>query len=281
MTDVNVFMGAEQEPEMITGLPFEKYKSIPALNPSLIKVGLKSMKHLRYAMDHPRPSTDALTLGSACHTAVFEAHELDSRFLIFDGRKDKRTAAYKEVLAKADNEDRLVISSSDMQVAVEMGLAVASDPIVKPLIAAGQAEVSLTTVEKGLAVKGRLDWVMPQGFCDLKTCRDIEAHKFGGAFYQYGYDVSLGLYQRWLSSIRGQDEPCYVLCVEKAPPYDVTVVPVPQPVLDQGVSKGIEVLRRYKKSVETGVWPGVANNDHYWLHTPNWAMDETEIDWGN
>jgi len=261
------------------GLPFALYLAIEALNPSLIKVAcIKSMKHLRHAMDHPRPPTDALTIGSACHTAVFEPDELDNRFLVFDGRRDKRTAAYKEVLEEAEATGKLIIKSADLQMAADMGLAVASDPLVKPIIKAGQAEATLTTEEHGLPCKGRLDWIMEgAGFADLKTARNITAFSFGSDFYKFRYDVSLGLYQRWLMRLRGQVEPCLVLCVEKEQPYDVAVVPVPQAVLDRGAENGLKVIARYKQCLATGVWPGIANGEEYPLHIPGWVIDEDEI----
>lgn len=262
------------------GLPFADYLAIKAINPSLIKVGChKSMKHLRYAMDHPQPSTDAMTIGTACHTAVFEPDELDNRFLVYDGKRDKRIAAYKEVMEEAEATGKLVIKRAEVQGAVDMGLAVASDPLVKPLIKAGQAEVTLTTEEYEVPCKGRLDWVVEGvGFCDLKTCRDATAFAFGRAFYKYGYDVSLGLYQRWLMRLRGQYEPSLVLCVENTPPYDVAVVPVPQSVLDQGADKGLKVIARYKRCLAEDVWPGVANGEEYYLHIPGWAIAEAEGD---
>ena len=139
------------------------------------------------------------------------------------------------------------------------------------------------TEESRTKCKGRLDWVRSDaGFCDLKTCRDITAFAFGAAFYRYSYDISLGLYHRWLSRLRGQTEPCWVLCVENEEPYDVAVVPVPQAVLDQGVEKSLRIIERYEKCAETGVWPGVANGAEYWMHVPHWAMDEdAELNWNN
>lgn len=269
--------------QVLEGLPFADYLAIDALNPSLIKVGCKSMKHLRYAQEHSTPSTDAMTLGSACHTAVFEGDELPNRYLVFDGRRDKRTLAYQEALAWAEESGRQIIRSAELQVAADMGLAVASDPVVQPLIRAGKAEVSLVTEEEGLPVKGRLDWIISgHGFCDLKTCRDISAFAFGHAFYKYGYDVSLGLYQRWLSRMRNQPEPCHLLCVEKEPPYDVAVVPVPQAVLDEGVTKALRVIRQYQRCLETDDWPGIAGGQDYALHVPRWVFDASEeMNWGD
>lgn len=267
--------------EVAYNLPFDEYQAIAALNPSLIKIGVKSMKHLRWAMDHPQPSTDAMVIGNACHTAVFEHGELDNRFLVFDGVRNKNHHAYQEVLAEAEETGKLIIRSKDLQEVAEMGLAVATDPVVKPLITAGRAEVSLTTDEADVLCKGRLDWICStQGFCDLKTCRDISAHAFGAAFYRYGYDISLGLYQRWLVRLRNQPEPCFLLCVEKEAPYDVAVVPVPQAVLDQGAEKGLRVIERYKECLESGDWPGIANGEEYYLHVPQWAMaEDDELDW--
>lgn len=266
--------------EMKLKLPFEDYLAIDALNPSLIKVGAKSMKHLRYAMDHPQPSTDAMVLGSMCHTAVFEWQELANRFVVFEGRRDKRTAAYQEILEEAESTGKEIVKPVDLEMAAAMGVAVASDPVVKPLIKSGQAEVSLTTEEDGVPCKGRLDWVCSQsGFCDLKTARDIQAFAFGEAFFRYGYDVQLGLYQRWLSRLRGQSEPCYVLCVEKEPPFDVAVIPVSQSVLDQGVDKALRVIAQYKQCKEADVWPGVAGGEEYFLRVPYWAMENGDVIW--
>ncbi len=284
MRIIDVVQGSEECPSMgiHEGVLFAEYLTINALNPSLIKVGCKkSMKHLRYAIDNPRPATDALTIGSACHTAVFEPAELDNRFLVFDGRRDKRTEAYKEVILEAEAAGKLVIKSADLKMAIKMGLAVATDPVVAPIIKAGQAEVTLITEEHGLTCKGLLDWVREgAGFDDLKTCRDITAFAFGRDFYKYGYDVSLGLYQRWLMRLRGQPEPCSVICVEKEPPYDVAVVPVPQAVLDRGAEKGLKVIESYKRCLATDVWPGIAHGEEYFLHIPGWEMDDADEDNG-
>ena len=265
-------------PELDENMTWEEYRAVQALNPSLLKSGaLKSMKQLQWDRDNPQPPKDAYIFGHAVHTAVFENDQLDRRFLIYDGRRDKKMPAYQDVLALAEGTDREILKTSELEAAAAMGLAVAMDPLVKPIIASGKAEVSVFSEEHGLKCKGRLDWVCTgKGFADLKTCRDIRSFAFGRDFFSYGYDISLGLYQRWLSQIRGQDEPCTVLCVEKSPPYDVAVVPVPQAVLDRGADKGLEIIKKYIECEESGIWPGVADGKEYELHVPYREMDEPD-----
>jgi len=265
--------------DVIPGLSWDDYTAIDALNPSLIKRGLKSMKQFKWGRENPQPTKDAFVFGHAVHTVVFEPHELDHRFLVFDGRRDKRTSAYQDALAQAEETGSEIIKTADLEAAVAIGLAVTTHPKVKPIIASGQAEVTVTAEEYGRPCKGRLDWVCSQpGFADLKTARNIQSFAFGKAFFEYGYDVSLGLYQRWLARIRGQDEPCWVLCVEKEPPYDAAVVLVPQEVLDRGRDKGLRIIERVNECEKTGVWPGVDEGDWYPLHVPYYEMGDDEME---
>ena len=264
-------------PELNPDMSWDDYRAVEALNPSLLKVGQKSMKHLKYARDNPQPPKDAFVFGHAVHTVVFEHHELDNRFIVFDGRRDKRMPAYQDVLALAEGTDREIIKSSELKAAVDMGVAVATDPLVKPIIASGKAEVSLFSEEHGVKVKGRLDWVCSQpGFADLKTCRDIRPFAFGSDFYGYGYQISLGLYQRWLSRIRGQEEPCSVIAVEKQAPYDVIVYDIPQAVLDRGAEQGLAIIQRYIECEKSGEWPGVADGRPGEFHVPYRVMEELD-----
>jgi len=264
-------------PELNPDMSWDDYRAVEALNPSLLKVGQKSMKHLKYARDNPQPPKDAFVFGHAVHTVVFEHHELDNRFIVFDGRRDKRMPAYQDVLIQAEETGCEILKSAELKAAVEMGLAVATDPLVKPIIAAGKAEVSVFSEEYGQPTKGRLDWVCSSpGFADLKTCRDIRPFAFCSDCFRYSYDISLGLYQRWLSQIRGQEEPCSIIAVEKTPPYDCVVYDIPQAVLDRGAERGLAIIEKYIECEKSGEWPGVADRRPGEFHVPYREMDEPD-----
>ncbi len=268
--------------KLFDDLQWEIYKAAPRMNPSTLKVGcLQSMKHMRYLIDHGRPDKPAFVLGRACHCAVFESAELDNRYVIYDGRRDIRTKVYAELVEQCEADGTEILKTGELDKAVNMGLSVATDPIVQPYIQAGKAEITLFVEEGETQCKGRLDWVCRDvGFVDLKTSKNISAHSFGRDFFAYGYDISLGLYQRWLSRIRNQPEPCTVFAVEKEPPYDVAVITIPQAVLDAGAQKGLRVLDRYRECMDSGVWPGIANGEEFTLQVPGWVMsEEDDIDW--
>jgi hypothetical protein len=113
-----------------------------------------------------------------------------------------------------------------------------------------------------------------QYLVDLKTCKNITAKEFGRDFYRYHYDCKLGLYQRWMQKITKRPWAVKIICLEKQPPWDTAVVPIPDAVLDRGVSKMLKLIPQLRDCIYTGNWPGVANGGEYYLDTPTWEMDE-------
>ncbi len=265
----------------LCAMPWDEYLAYPALNPSTIVHGRKSMLHLKHAWDNRGDDSDAMLFGRAQHCLLFEPREFERRYRPWEGRRAGN--AYEEFCAEAYAEGAEVIKATgeySQESAIEATHGFLAHPLIQRMIAAGKAEQSILCVENGMQCKGRLDWISASEHCisDLKTARDITARAFGRAFYTFGYDIKLGLYKRWLDAVTKDTWPVNVICLESKAPYDVAVVPVPDAVLESGVKRGMAIITRVKQCMERNEWPGVAGHELYPLDVPAWEMEDGDND---
>ncbi len=263
----------------LLAMPWAEYLAYPALNPSTIVVGRKSMRHLRQSWEGDDEDSDAKLWGRAMHCLLYEPREFPGRYRPWDGRRAGN--AFAEFEAEAIASGAEVIRRSGKLSFDEALLAAESflqHALVCQIIKAGKWEQTVFAVECGLQCKGRIDGISTAAHCisDLKTSNDISARKFGKTFACFGYHIRLGLYQRWLAGIIGEYLPVQVICLESKRPYDVAVVPVPQPVLDSGTEKGLKIIGRVAECIEKDEWPGICSNEPYPLDFPVYEMDDGE-----
>lgn len=254
---------------------WDDYRILSFLNPSVIVNGCKSMRHLWHAWHHPREDTPDLLWGRAVHCLCFEPRHFAQRYACWGGRRQGKE--YQQFCQ--DHQGKDVLTKAQWLGAQDAALSFVNDAQVIPRIAKGRTEVSVFAVEYGMQCKGRIDWISTDlKILDLKTTKNILAAPFGRDFYKYHYDIKLGLYQRWVEIATEHRYPVEVACLEKEPPYDVALIPVPDAVLTYGAEKGLKILREVRKCLETGVWPGVAGGAEYFLETPVWEMEDVELE---
>jgi hypothetical protein len=183
---------------------------------------------------------------------------------------------YDQLVQRAKAVGAEILTQARYDNALKAANRFVSDPKIQALVSAGKAEVTLFEVEGNIQCRGRVDWVSSseRKLVDLKTCKDISSRKFGRDFYAYGYDIKLGLYQRWLNSLTRCHWPVEVICLENSPPFDVALVPIPDAVLDRGVQKALDIIRRVELCIKADSWPGVSGGQDYPLYTPQWEMDD-------
>lgn len=275
--------------QIIESMPYEDYDAIEAWRPSVIVEGAKSMLDVWHARwgEREEKESESLLFGNAVHVAAFESSEFESRVEEADG---KRTPKKKE---EAKERRVILLKPGNKQFSFNSAVAAAKrifdyQPLKPFLTAGGPREVALRTEECGLPVKCRLDFLSNYpGIVDLKSARNITERAFSRAFYDYAYDVKLGLYQRWAKRLLDRKElPVYVLLVGNSAPFDVTMItrvggvpiPLPQAVLDRGADKGLRWLEQIAKCLERGDWPGIDGVPDWTLQTPVWEMiEESEL----
>lgn len=275
--------------EIIYDLEWDDYCDLPAMNPSTLVHGLKpsgSMKHLKYCWDHAGgPVSDKapagpLVWGRALHCLLFEPQLFPVKYQCWDGRRAGNE--YKAYARDAAESGAEVLNTAQYESVLAAGRSFADCAELRPLIASGRAEVTILTVEDGVQMRHRLDWIngTPTLIVDLKSTRSLQPRLFSADFYRFFYDVKLGLYQRAIEQVTGIRYPVKVIVLEKKPPFDVAIMPVDDAVLERGARKGMEVLAKLKECIATDTWPGIGSED-YVLQTPEWEMDEEATDYSD
>lgn len=275
--------------EVVEKIVWDDYLKLAGLNPSTIVQAVRgreddgelilSMKALKYGWDNPGQDTDDLRWGRALHCLLYERNDFERRYARWHDGKDRKGSAYADF--QLDNWGKEILTAKQWDAALEAAQAFVSEPLVQEIIAEGQSEVTVFRVVDGIQCRGRLDFVRSRDLglliSDLKTARSIAPRQFGSAFYTYHYDIKLGLYREWFSALQDELVPVTVVAQEKTPPYEVSVIPIPDAVLDYGAEKGRKIIKRVRRCIETGSWPGQFGNGEGYLHTPHYEMEDVEL----
>lgn len=263
--------------ELVEELPWRQYlDSAVGMNPSTIAYGMKSMLHLKSAWENPPDDSDDMLWGRAAHCLLFEPRDFANRYRPYAGRR--QGGAWDDFAAECWEKNIEPMTQKAWDSVQEAALSFVRDARVQEIIAAGKGEVTLFWPEGGIQCRGRVDWISTSADClvDLKTTKNIEFRAFGKDFYLYKYDLKMGLYQRWLSKLTKRPWPVKIICLEKTKPYDVSVLPIPDAVLERGCKKGLDILERLENCIRANDWPGVACGEEGYLDTPTWEMDDDE-----
>jgi exodeoxyribonuclease VIII len=263
--------------EIRPGVPFADYLDISALNPSTLCHGLKSMRHLLHVWNGGSSDSKSKQWGRAIHCMLFEPREFEKRYVKCNLVRNP-AHSLPGVSGGSSGKEPLTVKEYDS--AITAAESFLESPEVVDLIDAGVAEVTLLTVENEMQCKGRVDWLRTSHkmIVDLKSVRNIEARRASRDFYNYHYDVKLGLYQRWARKLTGDEWPVKIIWIENQEPYDVAVMPIDNAVLDRGARKGLGVIDRVKECVAADQWPGVAGDD-FLLYVPSYEMDDEDVDY--
>jgi len=273
----------EPREEIVERMGWPEYNAYPAMRCSALKQGTKSMKHVRSAVMTPREDTDAMAWGRLVHCLLTEPKAVTEQWVPCDcgGRGTKKCArAMEEAGGKEVIRETGALSLESALIACDAWL---SEPTIQSLLLRAKPEVSGFIGEFGVQCKFRADAVKENRLIDFKTTREIEMEKFERQFIRLGYDIQLGLYERWLRRLLGYKAPMevHVVCLENQPPFDVADRMVPEPVREFGERRGLRLLEQVRRCMDADHWPGVGDGA---VCVPEWAMDEGEddgIDWGD
>lgn len=274
------------EPGLYDEIPEARYHADDALAPTLgrslsasgAKVLLRNPARFHYEREHPKPSTDAMDLGSVAHHLILKR---GGDLLIVDAYDWKAPANQK---ARKDARARGVvcIHRGEFLAAVRMARAVLNhewsldgEPVGKlgaTLFAKGKPEVSLywTDEPTGVTCRGRIDWLHPGAIVDVKTARDASPYGFAKACADYGYRESAAHYTNGVEALTGKRLPFWLVVVETAAPHMVAMYRFDERDLAYGDEQMRAALDTFAHCESTGEWPGYPN-DIQTLEMPRWA----------
>lgn len=265
---------------------FEDYQKIPALRSGVIKDGLfydadkqpvVSPLHIRAAYEQvDEKSTDSMDFGAALHCLLLEPQEFTERYAFFEGRRDPRTKAYQDFIE--ENQGKKVLKPASWQWCLQAAQILCEDPVVKPYIESGRAEVTGTTVVDTVPCKVRFDWLSESKdrIVDVKTAQDVGPDAFWRAWRRYGYGLQLALYQHVYELITDRYVPVVVVAIENHPPFCPVVYEVPEALLSRDLFIVQRVIERVRQCLEDARWPSFATTEQP-LAVPDSEMEEVDV----
>lgn len=254
-----------QKNVLIPDLPFEAYSKVDALNASLIKKIHKSPAHAKAYLDKLETEdedSEALLFGSAFHAALLEPQRF-KEFLKVSPKADRRTTAGKAIAAEFEAsliEGDIVVKESWLEQITGMLLSIKNHPLANPLLTNGVRENCLfwDDPETGVPCKARFDFISHEGIpIDIKTARDAQPDRASREIFSDDrlYWLQAGHY---VSGAKVTNVCCHdsftFIFIEKTPPYALSVKIMEGPDLDASMDHRNRLVRKYKKSMESGIW---------------------------
>lgn len=262
---------------IVSALPMQDYRNVPALNISALKELRRSPLHYRHRLANPKESS-AMKLGTAAHCATLEPDAFVERFVAWTRTTDSGKAAPRNGKAwdafSEQHADRTILTASEYAEALEIADAVRSDPTAMKYIATGDAEVSMSWDLSGRKCKGRVDWITHVDgqpvLVGLKTARNAAHFPFASAAAKLGYHLQWAWYFDGFHAIKGVMPRVVEIVVESDAPYAVVVYDIPDDVIAQGRDEYLELLRTLNECERRNEWPGYALGEQT-LSLPSWV----------
>lgn len=199
---------------------------------------------------------------------------------------DWRTKAAKQERDDAYAAGKTPLLPHDHDQITAMADALRQHPIAGALLRPdrGTPEQSLFWRDpvSGVMLRARLDWLPHPGkgrmiVADYKTTVSAEPSAIEKAIYNFGYHQQADWYLDGVQTLNLADDPAFVFIFqEKTPPYIVTVTELSTDALMWGRTLNRKAIDTYRKCVDTGRWPGYADDDVVLSDLPGWAVKQYE-----
>lgn len=220
----------------------------------------------------------AFSFGKAVHALLFDDQDEISR-LVVSPFESFRTNAAKEWRDEQYANGRTLITEDDMAHIHGIHKALSKEAGCAELLTAGEPEQSMIWKDKetGVWLKSRPDR-LPSDlvFADLKTTKCAKPSLLNTEIVNRGYHMQLALACMGLKELRGEDATdCWLVFVEKTPPYAVGMVRIADDLIDYGQRQCRRAIRKFADCLESGDWPAYTEGP-YTAHGPKWFSDKCE-----
>ena len=266
------------------------------LNWSTLRYLTTSAKLLRWRVEHPQPDTDALKLGRAIHCLLLEPEAVAARWttqgqcaaetkgggrcastgsLYHSGEWYCRVRGHAPEGAGPAPEGVEVITAEGMELARICAEAVRAHGPAAALLSKGAAEQEIEWVhaETGIACRGRIDLLRPDGLVDLKSTRRGTLAEIRMDAARMHYYAQLAWYTDGCIAAGRlpADAPLpHLVAVSTVEPYDVAAMQLSRVAYEAGQILYRDLLLRYARCQAADMWPGIAP-DIETLDLPPWA----------
>lgn len=281
--DIQAVMSADPPRGIYAGVPEELYHNKwTACNRSRLEIiHEKSEAHCYHEMSHPRKETDALAFGRALHSLVLEPANFDRTYAVSKqcaaqtktGSPCSNPGKYcyggewrcgKHTLSKFRPDAVTAVTPEDMYAMTQMRENLFKVTEARAFIESeGHNEVSHVWIDKetGIKCKMRVDMLREKvwdAIGDLKSTDSAKDDRFTYSATKYGYNRQAAWYLDGREALGKPIRFFNILAMEKEPPYLPNLFTIDDDAVKVGRIENRLTLRRYAKAIESGKWPGYA-----------------------
>ena len=241
----------------------QKYRAAPGLNYSNFKHIGKSPLHYQYQLTAPKKDMPAWVMGRLIHLLTFEPFEFEASYMVWEGRKDKRTKAFQAAIEEADG--REVVTPAEHERALAVAKRITAHPTMSALLARPdvQCEQPLYWEEDPVGpCKGKPDLYVVEGshhlMLDLKTFNTTDSHQVQMSAFKYGWHLQMAHYLSGLSHIHGIPTKvnAYLFVAEQDEPFDVRCFKWSNDSLELAFNERERLLAILADCTKHNIWPG-------------------------
>ena len=245
---------------------------------------------------HRRPPTEAMAFGTQAHVFTLEPHRIADFYMKAPVDAPKRPTD-RQLNAKKPSEETVkaieywrdfdaisktkeVLTAERWDALIDMAANVRSNQFAEQLLTAeGWAESTLLWDHPGTGIpcKTRPDWLLKDLsiMVDLKTTKDA-GQAFERSAMAFRYHVQAAFYMKAAEVALGQRPKKFVfLCVEKEPPYCVSVFVADDEFIAAGEEEMETDLQVLKACQESQRWPDYGDTVRP-LRLPPWMRKQRE-----
>ena len=248
-----------------------EYRLLPAINYSNLKHMRKSPLHYRHKVDAGEDVALSAKLAwfRAVHTLVLEPFAFQDEYVVYLGKRDRRTKMYKAFLA--EHPGRSVLSLDEHDRAMTIASSVNEHPWVAEMLAHEGTETEVVMVWDDASAgpcKGKADllhYSEEHGLivADLKTFSTTDGRQIARTGAQYGWHIQFAHYLHGAAHHFGlslADVPykCLSIVVEADAPHDVTVCEWDEVSIDHALAQHRGLLDHVAVCERSQRWPGRA-----------------------
>ena len=223
---------------------------------------------VRYDMNHPKPSSPALVIGSGFHTATLEPEKLDDEFAVKPSEIDgqgPRTKHYKESfeLMQKSEPDKQWLAPADYDLILEMAGSALDNPVLRHYMADINKVVEGTGYfeMEGAKCKVRPDLYIPGAgvVIDLKSTQDASNRGFTKSVRQFGYLFQACWYMHALRLLGEKPKQFVFIAVEKTAPYATAAYTIKESDINKQFSNMERACQLWATCQSSGIWPGYSD----------------------
>jgi hypothetical protein len=256
---------AEREPGIYRDVPMEDYLASAGLSRSRL-VRLLTETPLRFHHGGDVEETPAMRLGTAVHLGILEPARFDELVRPmpkFDGRTNAGKAGKAEWLAA--NPGKIAVPEADYEQAIEASRLVRRKRGPAEALRNGHAELSMWWQRDGVLLRSRPDFLdVERGICcDVKTTsRGLDDRAVVSILEDQHAAMQAAMVRMGVHALTGKDigPGMHLLVIDmKGIPIDMRLVEIGEAWLTRGETQVMTALRIYRECVESGKWPGYAD----------------------